>query len=75
MITCKLPYNPVLIAMSYNNEVLTLEFKKNGNKVQYRSYKCSKELAYQMFYAKTAEQVLTVFNENIKGKLEVLTVK
>ena len=76
MISTKLPYGSPLSSMTYNSkiEVLVICFKK-GNSIQQRSYKCNIEIGYNLFYCKSATQVLECFNEKIKGKLEVLTVK
>lgn len=67
MIQTKLPYNPVLNAMSYSNETLTLQFKK-----QSRTYaNVPKEIAYGLFYSKTPANY---FNEFIKNKYEVRAI-
>lgn len=67
MLTSKLSFNPVLTAMTYHNEVLTLQFKK-----QSRTYnKVPKEIAYGLFYSKTPA---IYFNEKIKKQFEVIKV-
>jgi len=71
MIHTLLPYNNVIKSMSYHNEVITIEFKKQNYK---RSYNVDMLLAYKLFYTKSASECLKVYNE-IKQKCTVLTVK
>jgi len=71
MIHTILPYNTVIKSMTYHNEVITIEFKKQNYK---RVYSISMELAYRLFYTKSASECLKVYNE-IKQKCTVLTVK
>ena len=67
MIQTKLPYNPILKAMTYSNEVLTLQFNK-----QSRTYKnVPKEIAYGLFYSKVPA---AYFNEKIKKQFEVIRI-
>jgi hypothetical protein len=64
--------NTVLKGMSYNNDVLSIEFKKG----QIRRYnKVPPPIAYKLFYTTTGSQALTIYSNEIKGKFEVLTVK
>jgi len=64
--------NKVLRSMAYNNEVLSIEFKKG----QIRQYnKVPPPIAYKLFYTTTGAQALTIYANEIKGKFEVLTVK
>ncbi len=64
--------NTVLNSMSYNNNVLSVEFKKG----QVRQYcKVPPPIAYGFFYTKTAADTLKYYSTQIKGKFEVLTVK
>lgn len=74
MIHTKFPYNPVLEYMKYSNEVITIGFKKAKGVIQERSYFCDKETAYRFFYSKTAEQTLSFFSNNIKGKLKLIDI-
>ena len=76
MLTVTLPYNPLISTLKYNSvsEELVLVFKKKVLN-QNRSYKASVEIAYKMVYAKTSAEVLKVFNELIKGKCTVISVK
>jgi len=74
MIYTKLPYNNVITYMKYSNEVITIGFKKPKGVIQERSYQCDKETAYRFFYSKTAEQTLSFFSNNIKGKLKLIDV-
>lgn len=69
-----LPYNPVISYMKYSNETLTIGFKKAKGVIQERSYFCDKETAYMFYYSKTAEQTLSFFSNNIKGKLKLINV-
>lgn len=74
MIHTKLPYNNVIDYMKYSNEVITIGFKKAKGVIQERSYFCDKETAYRFFYSKTAEQTLSFFSNNIKGKLKLIDI-
>ncbi len=71
MISTKLPYNPIIDSMNYHNEVVTIVFKKQNYQ---RSYKANKELAYKLFYSKTAADCLKIYNE-IKKLCTVINVK
>lgn len=72
MITATFKPNKVLKSMAYNNEVLSIEFKKG----QIRQYcKVPNKVAYGLFYTSTASATLTYYANEIKGKYEVLTVK
>lgn len=57
--------------MNYHDEVVTIVFKKQNYQ---RSYKANKELAYKLFYSKTAAECLKTFNE-IKKLCTVINVK
>jgi len=56
--------------MKYSNEVITIGFKCRYERV----YRINQELAYKLFYSKTAEQCLKTFNE-IKKLCTVIDVK
>lgn len=72
MISTEFKPNKVLKAMSYNNNVLSVYFKKG----QLRQYdQVPPPVAYGLFYTKTASQTLEYYSNNIKGKFTVLTVK
>ena len=71
MIYTKFPYNPIIEDMTYNGEELVISFKKPKYK---RSYNASKELAYKLFYSKTAADCLKNFNQ-IKKLCTVINVK
>ena len=72
MITRAFKPNKLLKGMTYNNEVLEVEFKKG----QIRTYgKVPPPVAYGLFYTVTVSQTLTYYANEIKGKFEVLTVK
>lgn len=67
MLNSTFPYNPLLKSMVYNNEVLTLHFKK-----QSRRYECVPvTTVYGLFYSK---QPAIFFTENIKNKFKVEVV-
>lgn len=74
MIHTILPYNNVISYMKYSNEVITIGFKKTKGVIQERSYNVSKELAYKLFYSKTAADCLKIYNE-IKKLCKVINVK
>jgi len=71
MIYTVLPFNPVIKSMTYHNEVITIEFKKQNYK---RVYSISMELAYRLFYSKSSAECLKTFNE-IKRICPVINVK
>lgn len=71
MIHTILPYNPVISYMKYSNEVITIGFKKANYE---RMYNVNKELAYKLFYSKTAADCLKIYNE-IKKLCPVINVK
>ena len=74
MIHTKLTYNNVISSMRYHNEVIYIEFKKPKGKSEVRSYKIQMELAYRLFYSKTAIDCLKIYNE-IKKLCPVINVK
>ena len=74
MIHTKLPYNNVISSMRYHNEVIYIEFKKPKGKSEVRSYKIQMELAYRLFYSKTAIDCLKIYNV-IKDKGTFIEVK
>ena len=74
MIYTKLPYNPVLEYMKYSNEIITIGFKKPKGIIQERIYNGNKEIAYKLYYSKTAADCLKTFNE-IKKICTVINVK
>ncbi len=57
--------------MKYSNEVITIGFKKPNYE---RMYNVNKELAYKLFYSKTAKDCLKIYNE-IKKLCPVINVK
>lgn len=65
-----LPYNPVISYMKYSNETLTIGFKSKYERI----YKANQELAYKLFYSKTAAECLKNFNQ-IKKLCTVIDVK
>lgn len=72
---CEFPYNPVLKSMNYINEQMTLIFKKEKT-LQTRVYaQVPKEIAYGLFYKKTASEVIKFFSSEVKGKFRVIEVK
>lgn len=60
--------------MTYDSskEELTLIYKRTK---QIRSYNAKREIAYKLFYCKSAAECMKVFSTEIKGKLQVITVK
>lgn len=74
MINTILPYNPVISSMRYHNEVVYIEFKKTKGLNEVRSYRIKMELAYSLFYSKTATQCLKAYNI-IKDKGTFIEVK
>lgn len=59
--------------MVYENEVLTLIFRKNRS---IRKYRCENKLiAYELYYSKTGLQCMNIFNEKIKDILKVIEVE
>lgn len=70
MIRTILPYNPVIAYMKYSNETLTIGFKSKYERI----YKTNQELAYKLFYSKTAKDCLKIYNE-IKKLCPVINVK
>jgi ABC-type enterochelin transport system substrate-binding protein len=71
MIHTVLPYNQVISYMKYSNEVITIGFKKPNYE---RMYNANQELAYKLFYSKTAADCLKIYNE-IKKLCPVINVK
>jgi len=71
MIHTILPYNNVIAYMKYSNEVITIGFKKPNYE---RMYNINQELAYRLFYSKTAADCLKNFNQ-IKKLCPVINVK
>lgn len=65
--------NPVLKSMSYDNkrQILSIEFKRNG---QIRAYECSPELAYGLFYCKSAAEEMAYYSNKIKKLCNVADV-
>ena len=74
MIHTVLPHNSVISYMRYSNDKLIIGFKKAKGVIQERNYFCDKETAYKFYYTKTAEQTLSFFSNNIKGKLKLIDV-
>ncbi len=75
MIATTFPINPVLAGMTYRGEELTLVFKKKQG-TQERTYAdVPAQVAYGLFYKKTASEVLSYFAKNIKNKFKVIGVK
>ncbi len=78
MINTRFPKNPLLVGMEFKYEVLTLYFVK-GKEYKLRKYRCegddNKSLAYKLFYSKTGQKVVDIFNNEIKDKLKVLSVE
>ena len=62
--------NPIIKSMSFNNGHLKIEFKKG----QVRVYECSSELAYKLFYCKTASEELSCYSNEIKKLCNVADV-
>lgn len=77
MIYTILPYNPILKDMRFNDNTVVISFKKNKGIIQERSYNVTAELAYKLFYTKTAADSLKAYNEIKKqGRLiDVKTIK
>ena len=63
--------NPVIKSMAFNNGLLKIEFKTKG---QIRVYECSSELAYGLFYCKTAKDELSYYSNKIKKLCNVAAV-
>ena len=70
MIHTILPQNSVISYMKYSNEKLIIGFKCKYE----RTYNANQELAYKLFYSKTAAQCLKTFNE-IKKLCPVINVQ
>lgn len=76
MIYTLLPYNPIIGSMRYHQEVIHIEFKKPKGLNEIRSYNVNMELAYRLFYSKTANQALSIYNEIKKqGRFIQVTIK
>ena len=75
MLVVTLPYNAVLSYMRYNNDILTLGFKKSGNVIQERKYNANSGIAHKLAYCKSAKDVLSFYSNEIKPKCQVLQVK
>lgn len=71
MIHTILPYNNVISYMKYSNDKLMIGFKKPNYE---RMYNVNQELAYKLFYSKTAKDCLKIYNE-IKKLCPVINVK
>lgn len=71
MIAKPFPPNPVLKSMTYNDDKLSIEFKKG----QIRTYLTGPKLAYKLFHSKTASESLAIYSNEIKGHCTVFTVK
>lgn len=71
MITRNFHPNPRFNYLSYNGTELTISFKKG----QIRVYECDSKLAYRLFYCTSAAEELSLYSNEIKGKLKVITVK
>ena len=63
--------NPVIKSMSFANGHLKIEFKTKG---QIRVYECSNELAYGLFYCKTASEEVAYYSNKIKKLCNVADV-
>jgi len=76
MIHTILPYNPILSHMKFNDNTIVIGFKKTKGIIHERSYNVTAELAYKLFYSKTASDSLKAYNDIKKqGKLiEVKTI-
>lgn len=72
MITKPFPNNPVLKSMTYHDDKLSIEFKRSG---QIRTYLAAPELAYKLFYSKSADDSLKIYSNEIKGHCRVVNVK
>jgi hypothetical protein len=70
MIHTILPQNSVISYMKYSNEKLIIGFKCKYE----RTYNAKQELAYKLFYSKTAKDCLKTFNE-IKKLCPVINVQ
>lgn len=75
MLVVTLPYNAVISYMRYNNDILTLGFKKPGNAIQERKYNANSGIAHKLAYCKSAKDVLSFYSNEIKPKCQVLQVK
>ncbi len=71
MIAKPFPPNPVLKSMTYHQDKLSIEFKKG----QVRTYLAAPELAYKLFYCKTASESIAIYSNQIKGHCTVINVK
>jgi len=71
MITRTFNPNPVIKSMSFANGHLKIEFKAKG---QMRVYECSTELAYGLFYCKTASEEVAYYSNKIKKLCNVADV-
>lgn len=60
--------------MKFNDNTIVIGFKKNRGVIQERSYNVSAELAYKLFYSKTASDSLKAYNE-IKKQGRLIEVK
>lgn len=72
------PKNKVLSYMKYNSDtkVMYLCFIKGELDRQIREYNgVPVELAYKLFYCKTAAELLNIFSTEVKGKFDLLSVK
>jgi hypothetical protein len=68
MAACIFPYNPVLIGMSIDGELMTLEFRKKIGSEK-RTYKeVPTDKSYGLFYKKTAKEVMSFYTKNIRKK-------
>lgn len=71
MIAKQFKPNTVIKSMTYNNGILKIQFFRKG---QIRVYECSNELAYGLFYCKTATQELEYYSNKIKKLCNVADV-
>lgn len=74
MAACVFPYNPVLAGMSYNNNELTLEFKKKTGNEKRTYAEVPTVVAYTLLYKRTGSDVLSYFANHIKKQYTVLRV-
>lgn len=75
MLTTTFPINPVLAGMTYQEDKLTLVFKKKQGTQQRTYAEVPKEVAYKLVYAKSASELLSVFATKIKKQFKVVEVK
>jgi len=73
--TKALPFNPVILTISYSNEILKIVFKKKIG-LEERTYTgVPKEIGCKFFYKESAKDAIKFFSDNIKRKFVVTKVK